>query len=109
MLSLPVEAQFAPVYAIESGDYNQDGNKDLLLGGNFYGISQQFGRYDASYGTLLYGDEGMGFVPESLFSSGLHLNGQVRDIISVPYQQWPRVILFIKNNDKIQVYTIADH
>lgn len=109
MLSLPVEAQFAPVYAIESGDYNQDGNKDLLLGGNFYGISQQFGRYDASYGTLLYGDGEFAFSPVSISESGLHLTGQVRDMISIPYGEQQLAIIILKNNDKIQVYRKNNH
>jgi hypothetical protein len=109
MQPLPAEAQFAPVYAIESGDYNHDGNKDLLLGGNFHGISQQFGRYDASYGTLLYGDGEFAFLSVSLSESGLHLTGQVRDMISIPYGEQQLAIIILKNNDKIQVYSNADY
>ena len=102
---LPAEVQFAPVYAIESGDFNDDGKKDLLLGGNFHGISQKFGRYDASYGTLLYGDSEFEFVPVSLAESGLYLTGQVRDMISIPYGEQQSAIIILKNNDKIQVYS----
>ena len=103
--ALPDEAQYSPVYAIESDDYNNDGNKDLLLGGNFHGISQKFGRYDASYGTLLYGDSEFEFVPVSLAESGLYLTGQVRDMISIPYGEQQSAIIILKNNDKIQVYS----
>ena len=53
---LPVEAQLAPVYAALADDFDGDGRMDLLLGGNFYGVTPVRGRYDASYGLLLRGD-----------------------------------------------------
>jgi hypothetical protein len=106
---LPAEAQFSPVYAIMSGDFNSDGWKDLLLGGNFYGVNPQRGRYDASHGIILIGDGSNGFIPMSIQESGLNVTGQVRDIISITYQQCLEAILFAKNNDKIQVYTVANN
>ena len=106
---LPAEAQFSPVYAIMSGDFNSDGLNDLLLGGNFYGVNPQRGRYDASHGVMLIGDGSNGFIPMSIQESGLSVTGQVRDIISITYQQDREAILFAKNNDKIQVYTVANN
>jgi hypothetical protein len=97
------------VYAIVSGDFNSDGWKDLLLGGNFYGVNPQRGRYDASHGIILIGDGSNGFIPMSIQESGLNVTGQVRDIISITYQQGREAILFAKNNDKIQVYTVANN
>ena len=107
--SLPAEAQFSPVYAIMSVDFNSDGWKDLLLGGNFYGVNPQRGRYDASHGVMLIGDRSNGFIPMSIQESGLNVTGQVRDIISITYQQDHEAILFAKNNDKIQVYTVVNN
>ena len=107
MEELPVDAQFSPVYAIESNDYNADGKKDLLLGGNLYGINPLFGRYDASSGTLLFGNDISRFESLSLAESGLHLTGQVRDVVSIPYLNHSQAIIFSKNNDKIQAYTIV--
>ena len=106
---LPTEAQFSPVYAIMSVDFNSDGWKDLLLGGNFYGVNPQRGRYDASHGIILNGDGSKGFIPMSIQESGLNVTGQVRDIISITYQQDHEAILFAKNNDKIQVYTVVNN
>ena len=40
---------------------------------------------------------------------GLNVTGQVRDIISITYHQGSEAILFAKNNDKIQVYTVANN
>jgi len=54
--ALPVEAQFAPIYASLAGDFDGDGKIDLVTAGNFSGVTPLEGRYDASYGLLLHGD-----------------------------------------------------
>lgn len=56
--AFPVEAQFAPVNAIEVVDADNDGNLDVILAGNEYQIEIMTGRYDASYGLLLKGNGG---------------------------------------------------
>lgn len=81
--SLPAEAQFAPVFAIASLDYDGDGNKDLLLAGNMQHVRIRFGKYDANYGVLLRGD-GKGnfsYIPQT--QSGLNIRGDVRDMVSI--------------------------
>ena len=52
-----MEAQFAPVNAIVCNDLDGDGIKDILLAGNEYQTEVMTGRYDASYGCFLKGDE----------------------------------------------------
>ena len=42
---LPVEAQYAPVYAITATDVNHDGKTDLILAGNNSWTRIKFGRY----------------------------------------------------------------
>lgn len=44
---LPVEAQMSTVYAITAHDFDSDGDLDLVLGGNLYGVKPEIGRYDA--------------------------------------------------------------
>ena len=103
---LPAEAQYSPVYAIVAHDFNADGRRDLLLGGNFYGVSQQFGRHDASHGTLLLGSNRGDFKPLSLGESGLTFSGQVRDMVMFTHPQERVIIITAMNNAPIQVYTI---
>lgn len=103
---LPAEAQFSPVYAIMAKDFDDDGYKDLLLAGNFYGAKPQFGRYDASYGTLLKSIGGESFTPLSIQNSGLTLTGQVRDMVSITWKKKQRIIIVAKNNAPTQVYKI---
>ena len=77
---LPIEAQFAPVYAIEILDYNKDGNPDFILAGNQSANCVKLGVIDANYGQLFEGD-GKGnfrYIPQSV--SGLSITGDVKSL-----------------------------
>ncbi len=77
---LPVEAQFAPVHAIEILDYNLDGNPDFILAGNQNAMCVRLGVMDASYGQLYEGDGKCNFryIPQPV--SGLRMTGDVRSL-----------------------------
>ena len=96
---LPIEAQFAPVYASLARDFDGDGKTDLLLAGNFYGTQPIEGRYDASYGLLLRGDGHGGFVAVDMVESGVAIDGQVRHMAILKDGR----IVVAKNNDRLQL------
>jgi hypothetical protein len=100
---LPVEAQFAPIYASLAEDFDRDGRIDLLLAGNFYGVTPVRGRYDASYGLLLRGDGTGRFEAFDLEASGVVLEGQVRDMKWLQRADGERLIVVARNGDKLQV------
>jgi hypothetical protein len=81
--SLPVQADFSPVYAITIDDYNKDGFKDILLLGNTEKARIKIGKIDANYGTLLIGNGKGDFKYTSQASSGLNIKGAVRDALQV--------------------------
>ena len=81
--ALPREAQLSPVYGIAVGDYDGDGNKDILVGGNFYESKPEVGIYDASYGILLKGDGKGNFTALAAQQSGINIRGAVRDMITL--------------------------
>ena len=79
-------------------DYDNDGDKDILLGGNLYDVKPEVGIYDASYGLYLenlgnlkfkYHRDGKGFV----------VKGEIRDILISN-----KNIFVSKNNDKMEVF-----
>jgi hypothetical protein len=100
---LPLEAQFAPIYASLAGDFDGDGKPDLLVGGNFYGVTPMLGRYDASYGLMLRGDGKGGFTPVDMERSNLVIDGQVRDMKTLRAANGGRLIVVARNNDKVLI------
>ncbi len=80
LANLPNEAQMAPLYGMVAGDFDRDGQQDILAGGNFEGFKPEFGYVDADYGTFLKGDGKGGFKVMRTAQTGLLLNGEVRDI-----------------------------
>ncbi len=95
---LPIEAQYSAIYAIASHDFDSDGDLDLILGGNLYGVKPEMGRYDASYGTYLenLGDMNFKAIKDG---NGFHLNGQVRDIFVHDNQ-----LIVARNNDSLALF-----
>ncbi|HEY9117009.1 MAG TPA: VCBS repeat-containing protein, partial [Roseivirga sp.] len=77
---LPTEAQTSPVYAIETGDFDRDGDIDIILGGNLYSVKPEVGRYDASFGTFLKND-GNGNFRAASPQEGFVINGEIRDMV----------------------------
>ena len=96
---LPIEVQFAPVFAITTLDYDSDGNKDLFLGGNINEARVRFGKYDANYGMLLEGDGSGSFRYVPQHRSGFRLRGDVRNVLKVN-----DTLLFGINREPMQAY-----
>jgi hypothetical protein len=101
--SLPIEAQFAPIYASLAGDFDGDGKIDLLVGGNLYGVTPMIGRYDASYGLMLRGDGKGRFTSVDMDQSNFVIDGQVRDMKSLRGANGQRLIVVARNNDKVMI------
>jgi hypothetical protein len=80
---LPLQSQFAPVYAIEILDFDKDGSEDLLLCGNNSSTKLRLGKSDANYGVLLKGNGKGGFQYVDQLQSGLKITGDVRSMISI--------------------------
>jgi hypothetical protein len=100
---LGVMAQLSPVFGILVTDLNGDGIPDLFMGGNFFGLKPEVGRFDASYGTTMLGNRNHEFTYASPLASGLFVKGEVRDIKSIPTAMGP-LILVARNNDSLQIF-----
>lgn len=100
MLPLPMGAQVAPVKAFDVGDFNHDGHPDILVGGNFYGVWPQEGRYDANDGIVLTGDGKGHFHTIWPWQSGFFVTGEVRDIKTI-HRKADSLIMVARYNDRI--------
>jgi hypothetical protein len=97
---LPIEAQYAPVYAVLATDINRDGNKDIILAGNNTFTRIKFSRYDASHATVLLGDGKGNFNYLPQWQSGLYVTGNCRTIVELGGK-----IFFGMNNSKVLTYS----
>jgi hypothetical protein len=76
--ALPIEAQFAPAFGISVADFDGDGNEDVFLAQNFFGVDEDSSRSDAGVGQLLLGDGKGGFRSLSSRESGISMYGEQR-------------------------------
>ena len=97
--TLPVQAQFSPVYTITPLDYDKDGSLDLLLCGNINKAKLKFGKTDANYGVLLHNDGQGNFQYINQPQSGFYLWGDVRCVLTLN-----DLLLFGINQKEIKAY-----
>ena len=97
-IRIPSEVQFSPVYSISTYDFDNDGDEDILLGGNLYDVKPEVGIYDASYGVYL---ENLGNLKFKYHrgGKGFFVKGEIRDILISD-----KNIFVSKNNDKMEVF-----
>lgn len=103
--TLPGTVQLSSVNAFATIDVNHDNYPDLVAAGNFFDLLPQFCRLDASYGHVLLNDHKGNYVEMTAAQSGLNVNGQTKDIITVKYKK-DNCILFLENNDFPVLYKL---
>ena len=99
-IKIPKPVQFSPIYAIETYDFDYDGDMDIIMGGNLYNVKPEFGRYDASYGIYLENIDGEKF---NFYNNGrgFFVEGQIRDLKVLNDK-----IYVAKNNSKMEIFQI---
>jgi len=103
---LPLEAQVSPVFAILAEDLDGDGQKDLWLGGNFYGVKPEVGYYNSSRGVFLKGNSGS-FTYISPAKTGIEVPGEVRDVTTLRGSD-NLIILVARNNNSAVTFERKD-
>jgi enediyne biosynthesis protein E4 len=100
---LPDEMQLSSIRAIHLTDINQDGKRDMLAAGNFFDLLPQFCRIDASYGHVAFNKGGGRFEVVRPGSTGINIQGQVRQILPIKAGQVAS-LLFVQNNERLRLY-----
>ena len=101
---LPLEAQTAPVFGMVCQDADGDGNPDLLLVGNDYGMDPYSGRHDAFNGLCLRGDGKGSFAPMSVTRSGFFVNGDAKGLSTIRTAKNETIIVATQNQDSLLVF-----
>jgi hypothetical protein len=102
---LPLMAQVAPVNGINTGDFNRDGNLDVMLIGNDYGNEVNMGQYDAMTGLVLFGDGKGDFTTVSERESGFLVDGDAKGLARLIASDGSTVFLATQNRGELMAYT----
>lgn len=101
---LPIEAQFAPIYGMQSYDYNQDGLLDILLVGNDHGMELLQGHADALNGLVLKNNGQGSFQTIGLDQSHFFVPGDARAISRLPVAGKGELIIATQNRDSLKIF-----
>jgi len=101
---LPLTAQIAPTFGMLAGDFDADGNLDVLLVGNSYAESAQAGRGDASIGGVLLGDGTGHFRYVSGAASGFYVPGDAKAVAELVLDDAHSLVLVTQNDDSLKVF-----
>lgn len=102
---LPLETQAAPVFGMMAEDIDEDGNLDLLMVGNDYGMDPYTGRMDAFNGLYLKGDGKGNFQPVTLAQSGFYVPGDAKALAKIYSANNKALYITTQNQDSLMVYT----
>lgn len=102
-IDLPIAVQKAPINSLIVKDINNDGNKDLIVGGNMFETEVETPRYDAGTGQVLIGDGSGKFRSTSPNVSGLFANQNCKQMKIVTRAN-DYLIIVGNNNGKPQVF-----
>lgn len=103
---LPVQAQFSVLNGMTVGDYDGDGNLDIVINGNDYGTEPILGRYDALNGLLLKGDGKGNFAPQSILESGIYIPGNGKALVALRSSKGKYLLGASQNRGLLKIFEL---
>jgi hypothetical protein len=106
MIPMPVEAQVSVINGMETGDFDGDGNLDVVMNGNDYGSEAAVGRYDALNGLMLKGDGRGGFKAQSILQSGIYIPGNGKALVKLRDNKGRLLLAASQNKDYLKLFEL---
>ena len=95
--------QLSPITSFLSYDFDSDGAKELLIGGNYFGVTPYHGRLASFPGAIIESDQSI--MLSSKF--GLNLtNTSIRHLEIIDFKNKPH-LLVVANNEKVKLFEIV--
>lgn len=104
MIPLPMQAQLSVINGMEVGDFDADGNLDVMMNGNDYGTDASIGRYDALNGLILRGDGKGGFKPLSIVQSGIYIPGNGKALVKLRNGNGEVLVAASQHKDYLKIF-----
>jgi hypothetical protein len=99
-----VSLQFAPITEILKYDFNADGNDEILLAGNYFGVTPYHGKFDSFAGAII---QNTGEII-SADKVGVDFSQKAVKGLNIINFAGNNYLLVTINNDKIELYDIPN-
>jgi hypothetical protein len=106
LVPLPAEAQLSALNGMVAGDFDGDGNLDVVINTNDYSSDVLSGRYDALNGLLLRGDGHGKFMPESIENSGIYIPGNGKALATLKGSKGQFLLASSENRGPLRVFEL---
>ncbi len=103
--ALPMLCQESPIFGMLTGDYNSDGNLDILITGNSNSTEVSTGAYDAMNGILLVGDGKGNFAVQNSVQTGLKTPADMKGIASLKNADGSLLLLTAANSGRLRTFS----
>ena len=101
------ELQHFPVMSVLVHDFNGNGIKDLLAGGNILGVRPSIGGpQDSGYGLYMEGSGNGTFSPLGFNQSGFYVENEIRSIELINSPNSKKRIIVVRNSDKPFIFKL---
>ncbi len=105
---LPARVQLSCVCGISCADVDQDGNLDLIMGGNNFEFKPQYSRLDASYGHVLLGDGNLNFEWQEYADSGFFIRDEIKHLKQFKDKDGTVFLIAAINDGKPRVFALGE-
>lgn len=101
--ALPLQAQYAPLYALIAADINHDGALDFISGGNNSWTRIKYGRYNANHLMMFEGDNKGHFTYVPQTKSGFNVRENIRAMSTIENKR-QRLVIIGANDRPVKVF-----
>lgn len=105
---LPYRVQLSCVCGITCTDVNNDGNTDIILGGNNFEFKPQYSQLDANYGSVLLGNGKNEFAWQDYGQSGFYVRDEIKHILQFKDKNDNTFFIVAINNQKPKIFKRND-